>query len=45
MPLTKLGETPLYKGTFDCAVKTVKLEGVKGLYKGNVFFSFSVFRK
>lgn len=25
---------PLYKGTWDCALKTVKAEGFKGLYKG-----------
>lgn len=34
MPLVKPGESPLYRGTWDCAVKTVKKEGFKGLYKG-----------
>jgi len=31
---TQSTSNPLYKGTWDCAVKTVKLEGVRGLYKG-----------
>lgn len=30
----KAGETPLYRGTFDCAKKTVQSEGFRGLYKG-----------
>ncbi|XP_065218810.1 mitochondrial carnitine/acylcarnitine carrier protein [Planococcus citri] len=34
MPLVKAGESPLYRGTWDCAVKTVQKEGFKGLYKG-----------
>ncbi|KAF6214282.1 hypothetical protein GE061_009022 [Apolygus lucorum] len=34
MPVPRPGETALYTGTFDCAKKTIKLEGVKGLYKG-----------
>ncbi|XP_015117777.1 congested-like trachea protein [Diachasma alloeum] len=28
------GESPLYKGTWDCATKTVTKEGLRGLYKG-----------
>ena len=35
MPLPKPGESPLYAGTWDCAVKSVQREGFKGLYKGN----------
>lgn len=34
MPKPKGGEPPLYAGTWDCAKKTVKREGVLGLYKG-----------
>ncbi|XP_054742366.1 congested-like trachea protein isoform X2 [Anastrepha obliqua] len=34
MPRPAPGEAPLYKGTFDCAAKTIRNEGVKGLYKG-----------
>ena len=34
MPKPKPGETPLYAGTLDCVKKTVKHEGVRGLYKG-----------
>eukprot|EP01134_Creolimax_fragrantissima_P006862 CFRG6862T1 len=33
MPVVK-GEAPLYKGTMDCITKTVKADGIKGLYKG-----------
>lgn len=32
--VVKPGEKPLYAGTWDCISKTVKHEGVKGLYKG-----------
>ncbi|RXN17210.1 mitochondrial carnitine acylcarnitine carrier [Labeo rohita] len=28
------GESPLYRGTFDCFKKTLAKEGVRGLYKG-----------
>lgn len=28
------GEAPLYSGTFDCAAKTLRSEGVRGLYRG-----------
>ncbi|XP_061187756.1 mitochondrial carnitine/acylcarnitine carrier protein-like isoform X1 [Saccostrea echinata] len=34
MPHTKPGQAPLYKGTWDCAVQTVRKEGFFGLYKG-----------
>jgi len=34
MPRPAPGESPLYRGTFDCAAKTIKNEGVRGLYKG-----------
>ncbi|EDW87438.1 congested-like trachea protein [Drosophila teissieri] len=34
MPRPAPGEQPLYSGTFDCAAKTIKNEGVRGLYKG-----------
>lgn len=37
MPLTEPGKSPLYTGTWDCAVKTVKKEGFKGFYKGLVY--------
>lgn len=34
MPTPQPGEAPKYRGTFDCAAKTVRHEGVLGLYKG-----------
>ena len=34
MPTPAPGQAPLYAGTVDCVLKTVKGEGVKGLYKG-----------
>lgn len=34
MPTTIGNQSPLYAGTWDCAKKTIQLEGVKGLYKG-----------
>ncbi|KAB0795702.1 hypothetical protein PPYR_09763 [Photinus pyralis] len=34
MPIPAAGQSPLYSGTWDCMKKTVKLEGVRGLYKG-----------
>ncbi|XP_002742122.1 mitochondrial carnitine/acylcarnitine carrier protein-like [Saccoglossus kowalevskii] len=33
-PLPGPGQSVLYKGTFDCALKTIRNEGVRGLYKG-----------
>ncbi|XP_047482671.1 mitochondrial carnitine/acylcarnitine carrier protein-like isoform X2 [Penaeus chinensis] len=33
-PIPKPGEQLLYKGTWDCALKTVRQEGFFGLYKG-----------
>lgn len=34
MPKPSPGMAPLYKGTWDCAMKTVRKEGFFGLYKG-----------
>lgn len=34
MPKPTPGQAPLYAGTWDCAKKTVQLEGFRGLYKG-----------
>ncbi|KAG8277463.1 hypothetical protein J6590_041629 [Homalodisca vitripennis] len=34
MPQPTNGLPPLYKGTLDCALKTVKNEGFRGFYKG-----------
>lgn len=34
MPTPPPGVDPMYKGTFDCAKKTIANEGVRGLYKG-----------
>ncbi|XP_033214366.1 congested-like trachea protein [Belonocnema kinseyi] len=34
MPRPGLNESPLYKGTLDCAKKTISKEGFTGLYKG-----------
>jgi solute carrier family 25 carnitine/acylcarnitine transporter 20/29 len=36
MPEAKPGESALYKGTWDCAKKTVAKEGFLGLYKVNI---------
>ncbi len=36
MPKPAPGEAPLYKGTVDCVLKTVRGEGVRGLYKGKM---------
>jgi len=34
MPLPAAGTEPLYRGTYDCAAKTVQREGFRGLYRG-----------
>lgn len=34
MPLPVNGQAPLYAGTLDCAKKTIRNEGFRGLYKG-----------
>ncbi|XP_072402555.1 congested-like trachea protein [Diabrotica undecimpunctata] len=34
MPIPQAGQSPLYSGTWDCLQKTVRHEGVRGLYKG-----------
>ena len=34
MPIPEAGQPPRYTGAADCVTKTVKLEGIKGLYKG-----------
>lgn len=34
MPRPKVGEAPLYRGTWDCCTQIVKKEGPLGLYKG-----------
>lgn len=34
MAIPKAGELPMYMGTWDCMKKTVRNEGVRGLYKG-----------
>ncbi|CAB1315366.1 unnamed protein product [Coregonus sp. 'balchen'] len=34
MPVPGPGESPLYRGTFDCFKQTLAKEGFKGLYKG-----------
>ncbi|CAB3232905.1 unnamed protein product [Arctia plantaginis] len=34
MPLPKPGEPPLYTGTIDCVVKSVRTNGFKSLYRG-----------
>ena len=41
MPIPDAGKAPLYSGAVDCVIKTVKLEGIRGLYKGNVYQSRS----
>ena len=33
MPIVP-GQAPLYRGTWDCLTKTIKNEGIRGLYKG-----------
>jgi len=34
MPIPEADQPPRYTGAADCVMKTVKLEGIKGLYKG-----------
>lgn len=36
MPKTSMGQVPLYTGTWNCFVKTIKLEGSRALFKGTV---------
>lgn len=35
-PMPKPGEAPQFKGVIDCAAKTIRHEGVRGLFKGMV---------
>ena len=37
MPIPEAGQPPRYTGAADCVMKTVKLEGIKGLYKGMLY--------
>lgn len=34
MPVPEPGQAPRYTGAVDCVAKTVRLEGIRGLYKG-----------
>lgn len=34
MPLPAPGQPPLFTGTYDCAMQTVRREGFRGLYRG-----------
>ncbi|XP_064605584.1 mitochondrial carnitine/acylcarnitine carrier protein-like [Liolophura sinensis] len=34
MPKPAPGQSPMYTGTLDCALKTIRKEGILGLYKG-----------
>ena len=39
MPVPEPGQKPIYSGAADCVIKTVKLEGIKGLYKGKLIIN------
>jgi len=41
-PVLKPGETPLFGGIVDCAAKTIRHEGFRGLYKGMLTPLFSI---
>lgn len=42
MPVPAAGIEPMYRGTYDCAKKTVQREGFRGLYKGKLPITLSL---